>query len=297
MNIRNYSNISDWIGYRDHDKYVEYNFKDVVLYAVSVGAGKDELQYIWEKSDDFQAIPTFAVEPSFCGYHQPRSNMLNHPSMMIQEALGNVEGMDFSQEFFLYRPFDPLKGTFIWHNEINNIYDRGPGKGVLCAVEQYIFDEASRHLAKLISTTVVFEGGGFGGESPPKIKYIVPDREPDYIKDEYIPEMNHVIYGVVTGTAIPIHNDRNWCIRQGMKDVAIHGQVVFGYAARMAIEHFIPGEGFRMTHMFCSFRNPTYPNSHVQFRAWEEEEGRVIFTLTDIDTNRPLLINGLFEYK
>ncbi len=297
MNLKNYRTPEDWIGYRDHDKSVEYNYRDVVLYAVAVGAGKDELQYVWEKSDDFQAIPTFAVEPSFCGYHQPRSWTLNHPSMLVQESLGDAEGMDFSQEFFLYRPFDPLKGTFIWHNEINKIYDRGPGKGILCAVDQPIYDEACRPLGKLVSTTVVFAGGGFGGEKPPKPVSLIPDRVPDYVKDEWIPEMNQVIYGAATGTSIPVHSDGEYCRRIGMKDVVIHGQVVFGYAARMAIEGFIPGEGFRMTHMFTSIRNPTYPNSHIRFEGWKIAEGKVAFRLTDTDTDRPLLINGLFEYR
>ena len=289
--------IKEWIGYRDHSKCVEYNYKDVVLYAVSVGASKDELNYVWERSDNFQAIPTFAVEPSFCGYHQPRHWMVNHPSMLVQESLGNAEGLDFSQEFFLYRPFDALKGTFMWHNKINNIYDRGPGKGVLCAVDQPIYDEASRPLGKLVSTTVIFAGGGFGGEKPPKPEAIIPEREPDFIKDEFIPDTNQVVYGVATGTSIPVHNDKAYCQSIGQKDVVCHGQMIFGYAARMAIEGFIPGEGFRMTHMFTSFRNPTYPNSHIQFRGWKVDEGKVVFTVIDTDSNRPLLTNGLFEYK
>ena len=291
-------NISDWIGYIDEPKCIEYNHQDVVLYAVAVGAGKDDLRYVWEKSDDFQAIPTIAAEPSFSGFHQPRGWMLNHPSMIVQESLDDAEGLDFSQEFFLYRPFDPLKGTLMWRNEINNIYDRGPGKGVLCAVDQPIFDEAGRPLAKLVSTTVVFAGGGFGGDPPPaEHKVTYPDRAPDYVKDEYIPDTNQVVYGICTGTAIPVHNDKAWCQARGMADVVCHGQMVFGYACRIAIDWVIPNEGMRMTHMFTSFRNPTYPNSHIQFQGWKVEEHKILFKLVDTDTNRDLLINGVFEWK
>ena len=37
----------------------EYTWKDIVLYALGVGAGFDELTYVYER--DLQVIPTFAI--------------------------------------------------------------------------------------------------------------------------------------------------------------------------------------------------------------------------------------------
>ena len=37
----------------------EYNWKDIVLYALGVGAGFDELEYVYE--NQLKVIPTFAI--------------------------------------------------------------------------------------------------------------------------------------------------------------------------------------------------------------------------------------------
>lgn len=38
-----------------------YNYRDVILYALSVGCKRTELQYVFEKHPEFAALPTFAV--------------------------------------------------------------------------------------------------------------------------------------------------------------------------------------------------------------------------------------------
>lgn len=90
----------------------------------------------------------------------PLQQVLNYSSMIVPESMDDAEGMNFSQEFFFYHPFDPLKDILMWRNKIRNVYNRGPGKGVLCAVDQPIFGGGSHPPAKLASSTVVFAGGG-----------------------------------------------------------------------------------------------------------------------------------------
>jgi len=41
----------------------EYNWRDIVLYALGVGAASDELEYVYEK--DLKVLPSFAV---LCAY-------------------------------------------------------------------------------------------------------------------------------------------------------------------------------------------------------------------------------------
>ena len=41
----------------------EYNTRDVMLYALGVGATTDELEFVYEK--DLKVLPTFAVVPAF----------------------------------------------------------------------------------------------------------------------------------------------------------------------------------------------------------------------------------------
>ncbi len=46
---------------------LEYNYteRDVILYNLGVGATEKELQWTYENSDEFAALPTFGVIPQF----------------------------------------------------------------------------------------------------------------------------------------------------------------------------------------------------------------------------------------
>ena len=41
----------------------EYDWKDVVLYALGVGAGFDDLQYVYE--NDLKVIPSYSISAAF----------------------------------------------------------------------------------------------------------------------------------------------------------------------------------------------------------------------------------------
>lgn len=43
----------------------QYSDRDVILYALGVGANRTELSYVYEGSADFFALPTFGVVPAF----------------------------------------------------------------------------------------------------------------------------------------------------------------------------------------------------------------------------------------
>ncbi|HJL45862.1 MAG TPA: MaoC family dehydratase N-terminal domain-containing protein, partial [Polyangiaceae bacterium LLY-WYZ-15_(1-7)] len=72
----------------------EYGWKDVVLYALSVGATVDELDYLYEKRGP-KVLPTYAVIPTFdvCG---------ELFDLVGGDMLGVVHG---SQRIVLHRPF------------------------------------------------------------------------------------------------------------------------------------------------------------------------------------------------
>ena len=50
------------VGQRMEPRYMEYNWRDIVLYALAVGAKKDDLHYIYEKN--LKAIPSYGVVPT-----------------------------------------------------------------------------------------------------------------------------------------------------------------------------------------------------------------------------------------
>ena len=49
---------------------VAYNKRDLLTYALGIGCGGEELQFVYENHDDFQAFPTYPIVLSFKGDDQ-----------------------------------------------------------------------------------------------------------------------------------------------------------------------------------------------------------------------------------
>ena len=59
----------------------EYSEKDVMLYALGVGCGPDDLQFVYER--DLKVLPTFAVVPAFPALFAMGSAMDVNPMMVL----------------------------------------------------------------------------------------------------------------------------------------------------------------------------------------------------------------------
>ena len=53
--------LNQLIGMKMEPRYLEYNWRDVALYALAVGAHKEALMYYYEKC--LKAIPTYGAVP------------------------------------------------------------------------------------------------------------------------------------------------------------------------------------------------------------------------------------------
>lgn len=49
------------VGQKMEPRYMEYNWRDIALYALAVGAKREDLQYVYEKK--LKALPTYGTIP------------------------------------------------------------------------------------------------------------------------------------------------------------------------------------------------------------------------------------------
>src|SRR5688572_3488943 len=90
-----------------------YDWRDVAQYALSVGAGEDELPLVWEKYGP-RVLPTFAVMPAF-----PVIDTLHR--QLSANLLGTVH---LAQSIQLLKPLQP-SGVLHTLGRIDGIYDHG----------------------------------------------------------------------------------------------------------------------------------------------------------------------------
>lgn len=284
-------------------RYMEYTWRDVALYAVAVGATRDDLPYVYEKAEGgMKALPTFAVlpyintimmKPPTKEPYGPNEILLN----FIMDGLGGKahNRLHMAQELIFHRPVDAMKGTFITEDKVEAVYDWGE-RGVVGIMSQEVMDIAGNPVCTLKGTHWHKAFGNFGGEKYVSPKAPVPDRDPDYDVTEYLAENQAILYRL-TGDTYQVHIDPSVGKKRGYDKPFMQGLGTLGFAVRMAIQAIIPYQPERVTRIYAQMRKVCVPGQPVRLSAWQVGGGKVHFMLTNAESGDLLLGNGIFEYQ
>lgn len=284
------------VGQKTEHRSMEYHWRDVALYALSVGAKADELSYFFEKN--MKAVPTFGVVPYWGTMNiQPR---LPHPepaALLADEVIqSTIAPLHMEHELVMYRPIDPIQGTFVFQDVITDVYDRGEGKGAVIKTRSEIHDEAGNLVCTNFSSTLFQEGGGFGGTPMPKNTVVIPQRSPDAEVCDHISPVQNALYRL-TGDTNLVHVDPDFARERGFDRVFMQGLCSFGFACRMAIRAIVPGQPERMTRITAQMRSILYMDTPIRLALWHMGEGQVYFQLLNGETGAPILDRGVFEWQ
>lgn len=284
------------VGKKMEPRYMEYNWRDVVLYALAVGAKRDDLQYTYEKY--LEAIPTFGTIPYWGTVNvRPYQWMPLPASMMADEIIKpKISFLNMDHEIIMYRPVDPIKGTFQYQDVITNVFDRGEGKGAVVKSKVDVRDEAGNLVCTNYSTTFFHEAGGFGGSPMPKSPVVIPDRPPDFEIGDYISPIQNLLYRL-TGDTNLVHVDPEYASSMGFETSFMQGLCSFGFSCRLCIDALIPGEPERMTRLAAQMTSVLYPDTEIRIQIWKMEEGKAYFRLMNMVTGKAVLNRGVFEWK
>ena len=123
--------LTQLIGLRTEPRYMEYNWRDIALYALAVGAKAEDLQYTYEKV--LKALPTYGTIPYWGTVNVKPYQWMPLPASMIANELikPTISFLNMDHEIIMHRPIDPIKGTFQYQDVITDVYDRGEGKGAV----------------------------------------------------------------------------------------------------------------------------------------------------------------------
>lgn len=284
------------VGKKMEPRYMEYNWRDIALYALAVGAKADDLQYTYEKY--LKAIPTYGTIPYWATVNVKPYQWMPLPASMLADEIikPTISFLNMDHEIIIHRPIDPIKGTFQWQDEITDVYDRGEGKGAVVKTKVLVRDEAGREVCTNYSTTFFHEAGGFGGITMPKNSISIPEKQPDIELDDYVSPVQNLLYRL-TGDTNLVHVDPEYAQKMGFESSFMQGLCSFGFSCRNLIEALIPNQPERMTRMAAQMRSVLYPDTPVSVQIWEIEENKVYFRFMNKKTNKPVLDRGVFEWK
>ncbi|HNP64786.1 MAG TPA: MaoC/PaaZ C-terminal domain-containing protein [Woeseiaceae bacterium] len=265
------------------DLPLSYNDSEAILYALSVGMGRNpvdlkELPYVYEQGPVFKTMPTLA-------------------SVLVPDMFPPGLGWDFGQvlhseqRMTLYRPLPPSADLLI-NKRVVDAFDWGPRKGALILFEAEGRLAADDTVMFTLGCTVMARGdGGFGGPSGTGPKpHRAPRRDPDLSCDIETREDQALLFRL-TGDRNPLHADPAKAARAGFDVPILHGMCSYGIACR-AILRTICDYDFTLIEGFeARFTSPVFPGDVITTDMWQD--GNVVsFRCTVKDRDTIVLRNG-----
>ncbi len=242
----------------------EYTWKDTVLYALGVGAKRDELDLLYEARGP-KVLPSFAVVPKF------------EPMLaLLQKSGGNLAMLVHGAErVTLHAPLSP-SGRVSTTATIRGFYDLRRLTQVL--VDTRTDDESGRLLATTTSTMIFRGEGGFGGGPAPKERAPVErpkDSPPTFTLEETTLPEQALLYRL-SGDLNPLHADPEFAKSVGFEQGPIlHGLCTFGFMVRHVVRGACGGDSGRLRGFEAQFKRPVWPGETLVTEGWVVRPGEV----------------------
>uniref|UniRef100_A0A803SP04 Hydroxysteroid 17-beta dehydrogenase 4 n=1 Tax=Anolis carolinensis TaxID=28377 RepID=A0A803SP04_ANOCA len=264
----------------------EYTHLQPILYALGVGMSTkdpDHLKFLFEGSEEFCCLPTFAV---IAAQASMSAGMADIPGL----AIDFTKVLHGEQYLEIYKPI-PTSGTLISEATVADILDKGSGAVLLLDVHTY----SGKDLVCYNQFAVFVVGaGGFGGKRSSekgKVTVNLPNRPPDAIATDVTTVDQAALYRL-SGDSNPLHIDPGFAALGGFQKPILHGLCSFGFAARHVLKHFANNDVTKFKAIKVRFAKPVIPGQTLQTEMWKE--GNRIHIQTKVKETGNISIAGAY---
>jgi acyl dehydratase len=250
------------IGKKTDPVVFEYTWKDVVLYALGVGASIDELSFIYENAQGgLKVLPSFCVVPALKAFPFLGDD-IEHSLFLHGEQTIRLSGTF------------PPEGKVVQVGEVIDIYDKG--KGAVYNIQITGQTEDGAHLYDAKWAIFYVGAGGFGGNPGPKAEPLNPPEgvEPDFSISYRVAKNQAALYRLC-GDLNPLHLVPEDAKRGGFDQPILHGLCTFGFATRAIVSGPLGGDVARLKEFKARFSNVVYPGDTLTTQGWKDN-GRCI---------------------
>ncbi|SEH88431.1 MaoC/PaaZ C-terminal domain-containing protein [Tardiphaga sp. OK245] len=267
------------------DVIQEYGSTDCILYALGIGVGmrpNDPFDLHFTHEDGLQALPTMAVT-------------LGYPGFWLRAPDAGLDWrtvLHVSQELIIHRPL-PSSARIIGRNAIEEIYDRGPGKGALMITRRDIIVADDGQPIATIRVGEYCRGEtGFGGPPAPAARRIAfPDRPPDFSVETPTSPQAALLYRLC-GDDNALHALPDVANDAGFPRPILHGLASFGLAGFAIVKTFCAGDPTRLRELRLRLTAPVFPGETLRTDIWQTSERTACFRTQATSDARVVLDNG-----
>lgn len=247
------------VGHETQPFIFDYDFKTTVLYALGVGAKRDELDYLYEKRGP-KVLPSFAVVPAYPALEP-----------LVERAKADfTKVVHGTQSIRLHRRI-PAEGRLSTVGRIEGIYD-------LKRFSYVVFSTRTEHQGELVCETewtlIVRDTGGFDGPRPPKAfaPKIPADQAPLFERTDTTTPEQALLYRL-SGDLNPLHADPEFAASVGFPEGPIlHGLCTYGYVARAVIAGACGGDPDKLRALTVQFKKPVWPGDTLRTVGYQVDD-------------------------
>lgn len=260
-----------------------YDWRDVSLYALALGAGTDDLGYVLNDPPP-NVLPTYGVIPAF----EPVFQALSHTKGDLVQLLHTAQRIE------LLRPF-PASGTMSTTAKIRGIWDMKIGALVLIDTETAVDGEPT---CRSEWQLLLRGAGGFGGERPPAGLRVKPPKGADPAFEVEVPtSRDQALLYRLTGDVNPIHSHPEVAKAAGFDRPILHGLCTYGIGARVALKALAGDDPGRFSAFEARFSKVVMPGDTLVVRGYPlEQAGRAAVTVTVKESGEQAIASALFEF-
>jgi len=245
---------------------VSWTSKDALLYAVGIGAGRDELAFTTENTKEVEqhVFPTFPVVIGWGAGSVMGGIGTFNPALLVHGQ----------QAVTLHRVM-PVEGTATLVSRVVAMYDKGKAAVVVTETEATMDGEP---LYTNRSSVFIRGEGGWGGERGPSgPQNEPPERQPDDETSTLTSPDQAFVYRL-SGDRNPLHTDPSFAAAGGFDRPILHGLCSYGFTGRALLHRLCGSDPARFHHIEARFTAPVFPGDELTVRMWRTGDGESVFT-------------------
>lgn len=241
----------------------QWGSRDVILYALGVGATpQHDLDYVYENKGP-RVLPTYAVIPGMLSM----GGLMGKVEINLGMLLHGEQGITLHREL-------PAEAKVQVIGKVKAVWDKG--KAAVVETEGVVQD-GNGPIATTTATLFIRGAGGFGGQRGPSTEGVnePPAREPDHaVRDHVLPQQG-AIYRL-SGDLNPMHIDPEFARNFGFDAPFLHGLCTYGIVGRAILATVCGGDAARFVSFSARFADRVMYEDDIVTKIWVTGPGQGI---------------------
>jgi len=292
------------VGFQLPPQPVAWTKRDLLTYAVGIGAKKNDFAFVYELHPHFAPFPTYPVVLSLKGDNEDVtdfSKVLGKDEIPGLPKFNPERAVHGSMSIEILRPL-PVETGKGWEmkRRVSGVHENK--SGIILEIELLLVDPEGKEYAKMITSSFNVGAKTSGPFSkaltgPPKGKPVPKDRKPDYVATEKTSPEQALIYRL-SGDYNPLHIDPSIGAKMSFGGVILHGLSTYGFAARAVLKEVGGNDPQALKAFAVRFTAPVRPGDTLETSIWEMGPGPngteiVAFSTKVVETGKVCLGAGV----